>query len=96
MNTTEKIYATKKEFLYALKFPNEDVIKDTSEKKLRLYYLKRAMRLGNILKNKVRIYFRDSKNRIIFIHTTVWAVTKNDVVLKKGVTIPIKRIVHVD
>lgn len=96
MHTTEKIYPTKKEFLYALKFPDEDVMKNASEKKLRLHYLKRAMRLGNILKNKVRIYFRDSKNRIIFIHTTVWGVTKNDVILKKGVTIPIKRVVHVD
>lgn len=96
MDTLEKIYPTKKEFLYALKFPNEDVIKTRQEKELRLHSINRAMLLGNIVKNKVRIYFKDSRDRVIFIYTTVWGVTKNDVILKKGVTLPIKRIIHVD
>ncbi|MEP0263529.1 hypothetical protein [Dokdonia sp.] len=96
MDTLEKIYPTKKEFLYALKFSNEDVIKTRQEKELRLYSINRAMRLGNVVKNKVHIYFKDSRNRIIFIYTTVWGVTKNDVILKKGVTIPIKSIIQVD
>ena len=54
------------------------------------------MLLGNIVKNKVRIYFRDSLDRVIYIYTTIWGVTKNDIILKKGVTIPIKRIIQVD
>ncbi|GGG19354.1 hypothetical protein GCM10011344_20010 [Dokdonia pacifica] len=96
MDTLEKIYPTKKEFLYTLKFPDEDVIKNQQEKELRLHSINRAMRLGNVVKNKVRIYFRDSLDRVIFVYTTVWGVTKNDVILKKGVTLPIKRIIHVD
>lgn len=96
MDTLEKIYPTKKEFLYTLKFPDEDVIKNQQEKELRLHSINRAMRLGNVVKNKVRIYFKDSLDRVIFVYTTVWGVTKNDVILKKGVTLPIKRIIHVD
>lgn len=96
MDTVEKIYPTKKEFIYTLKFPDEDVIKNQQEKELRLHSINRAMRLGNVVKNKVRIYFRDSLDRVIFVYTTVWGVTKNDVILKKGVTLPIKRIIHVD
>lgn len=96
MDTLEKIYPTKKEFLYTLRFPDEDVIKNQQEKELRLHSINRAMRLGNVVKNKVRIYFKDSLNRVIFVYTTVWGVTKNDVILKKGVTLPIKRIIQVD
>jgi len=96
MDTLEKIYPTKKEFLYTLKFPDEDVIKNQQEKELRLHAINRAMRLGNVVKNKVRIYFKDSLNRVVFVYTTVWGVTKNDVILKKGVTLPIKRIIQVD
>lgn len=96
MDTLEKIYPTKKEFLYTLKFPDEDVITSSYEKELRLQAIYRAMRLGNVLKNKVHIYFKDSLERVITIHTTIWGVTKNDIILKKGVTIPIKRIIQVD
>ena len=96
MDTLEKIYPTKKEFLYALKFSDEDVIKTRQEKELRLYSINRAMRLGNVVKSKVNIYFKDSLNRVIFIYTTVWGVTKNDIILKKGVTIPIKSIIEIN
>jgi hypothetical protein len=96
MEITGKIHSTKKEFLYALKFTQEDVIKTRQEKELRLYAINRAMRSGNVVKNKVRIYFKDSLNRVIFIYTTVWGVTKDDVILKKGVTIPIKSIIEID
>ncbi len=96
MEITGKIHSTKKEFLYALRFTQEDVIKTRQEKELRLYAINRAMRSGNAVKNKVRIYFKDSLNRVLFIYTTIWGVTKNDVILKKGVTIPIKSIIEVD
>ncbi|WP_299215248.1 hypothetical protein [uncultured Dokdonia sp.] len=96
MKISEKIHPTKKEFLYALKFAEEDVIKNRQEQEFRMYSINRAMHLGNVLKNKVRIYFRDSLDRIIFIDTTIWGVTKDDIILKKGVTIPIKSILEID
>lgn len=96
MEISEKIHSTKKEFLYALKFAEKDVMKTRQEQELRMHSINRAMHLGNVLKNKVRIYFRDSLNRIIFIDTTIWGVTKEDIILKKGVTIPIKSIIEID
>ena len=96
MNTSEKVHYTVKEYLYVLRFPEDDVIKDKPSKKVRLFYLNRAMRLGNLAKNKVTIYFKDSCEKLIRIRTTVWAVTSKDVVLKKGATIPLHRIVAVE
>lgn len=96
MEISGKIHSTKKEFLYALKFTEEDVIQTRLEQELREHSLYRAMYLGNVLKNKVRIYFKDSLRRTIFIETTIWGVTKEDIILKKGVTLPIKSILEID
>jgi len=96
MEISEKIHSTKKEFLYALKFTEEDVIKTRPEQEIRMHSLNRALYLGNVLKNKVRIYFKDSLKRVIFIDTTIWGVTKEDVILKKGVTLPIKSILAIE
>jgi len=96
MKTSEKIYPSSKEYVYALRFPKEDVITNQADKKTRLFCLKRAMRLGNLLKNKVSIYFKDSHDKLIQIKTTVWGVTQKDVILKKGTTIPLHRIVAVE
>lgn len=96
MEIKEKIHSTKKEYLYALKFTEEDVFKTRREQELRMHSLNKALYLGNVLKNKVRIYFKDSLKRIIFIDTTIWGVTKEDVILKKGVTLPIKSVLEID
>ena len=96
MQIKEKTHPTKKEFLYALKFTEEDVIKTRQEQELRMHSLNKALYLGNALKNKVRIYFRDSLDRIIYLDTTIWGVTKEDIILKKGVTLPIKSIIAID
>ncbi len=96
MEIKEKIHLTKKEFLYALKFTKEDVIKTRPEQELRMLTIHRAMHLGNVLKNKVRIYFRDSLDRIIYLDTTIWGVTRKDIILKKGVTLPIKSVLEID
>ena len=55
----------------------------------------RAMQLGNLEHTKCRIVFRDSEGLKV-VETTVWAFDKDNVVLKKGVLIPIVRIVEVD
>jgi len=96
MQPIEKTYNTTKEFLYALRFPTDDVIQSEQDKKARCFQLIRAMRLGNLFKNKVRISFRDSQDRLMKINTTIWGVTKESVILKKGVYIPIRSIVSVD
>lgn len=96
MNTQQQTISTSKEFLYLLKFPKEDVIDTKSEKRQRCFQLIRAMRLGNLFKNKVTISFRDAQDRLMKINTTIWGVTQQSVILKKGVLIPITSIVSVD
>jgi len=96
MQPTEKTYKTTKEYLYALKFPKKDVMHSDNEKKARCFQLIRAMRLGNLFKNKVLISFRDSQDRLMNINTTIWGVTQKSVILKKGVYIPIHSIVSVE
>jgi hypothetical protein len=96
MKTKENILETTKEHLHLLHFPKEDVLSHAHQHRLRSVQLVRAMRLGNLLKNKVSIYFKDSHQRLIRINTTIWGVTMESVVLKKGVIIPIKSIVSVE
>ena len=96
MKTSEKIHDTSKEFIYALKFSKEDVIDSKTEKRQRSFQLIRAMRLGNLFKNKVTILFKDAHDRIMKINTTIWGVTQQSVILKKGVLIPITSIISVE
>ena len=80
-----------KETIHLLKFPHVDVLDDDSEIKQRKNDLVRAMSLGNLEHNKIRIYFEDNQSKKM-VETTVWAVTDDAVVLKKGEEIPINRI----
>lgn len=96
MSTQNKTIKTTKEFLYLLKFPKEDVIKTASEKRTRSFQLVRAMRLGNLFKNKVTISFKDTQDRLMEINTTIWGVTQKSVILKKGVLIPIHSIISIN
>jgi hypothetical protein len=52
------------------------------------------MILGNIDRTKMRIIFEDNEG-IKEVRTTVWAVGDKNIVLKKGVTIPINRLIDV-
>ncbi len=96
MKGDKNIYNTTKERLHLLRFANKEVITNETEKRKRSLALIRAMRLGNLFKNKVSIYFRDSLNRLIKINTTIWGVTQKDVILKKGTLIPIHSIERVE
>ena len=53
--------------------------------------LKRSMILGNIDRTKMRIIFEDNEG-VKEVRTTIWAVGDKNIVLKKGVTIPINRL----
>ncbi|ANH60039.1 hypothetical protein [Dokdonia donghaensis] len=96
MKGERNIYSTTKERLHLLRFANKEVITNETEKRKRSLALIRAMRLGNLFKNKVSIYFRDSLNRLIKVNTTIWGVTQKDVILKKGTLIPIHSIERVE
>ena len=52
------------------------------------------MMLGNVHRTKMRIQFKDEEG-LKEVRTTIWAVGDRNIVLKKGVLIPINRIVDV-
>jgi hypothetical protein len=83
-----------KENIGTLKFPHSEVLKDVSAIKERKIELERALALGNLEHSKIQIYFVDDISKKM-VETTVWAVTDLSVVLKKGVGIPINRILMI-
>lgn len=85
-----------KENIKQLHFSDTEVLQDKSEKSIRHYHLVRALKLGNLLKNKVNIYFKDVENHLMRVNTTIWGITDNAVILKQGILIPLNRIVMVD
>ncbi len=89
--TTCSIISIEKECISFLKFPDNDVLKSVDEIKIRNFNLDRALKLGNLEHNKIRIVFEDDE-AVKQVETTVWGVTDKRVILKKGVLIPIHRI----
>lgn len=80
-----------KEDVEKFRFPKEEVLKSDADKKIIKSALERANALGNLEHHKVKIYFEDDKKKKV-VHTTIWAVTDNAIVLKQNVLIPIRRI----
>jgi uncharacterized protein (UPF0248 family) len=80
-----------KENINGLKFPDSDVLKNKEDIKMRVTHLERALKLGNLEHNKIKIVFEDNVG-LKQVDTTVWGVTDKRVILKQGVVIPIHRI----
>jgi hypothetical protein len=80
-----------KEFINSLKFPAVEVLQDSTDISQRHLDLNRALSLGNLEHSKTRIFFEDNQSKKV-VETTVWGVTDNVVILKKGIKIPINRI----
>lgn len=92
MTTTFK--PIEKEDIAHLVFPTDDVLTDKHEIFQRKQDLEKAMAMGNTDHVKIEIFFEDDKNQLV-TNTTVWAVTPEHLVLKKGVTIPVNRIYRI-
>jgi hypothetical protein len=90
-NAAKSPLAIDKENISGLKFPDQDVLSSKDEIRARLLNLERALKLGNLEHNKIKIVFEDSDG-IKMVNTTVWGVTDKRVILKQGVVIPIHRI----
>lgn len=84
-----------KENISGLKFPDTDVLSSKEEIQMRFSNLERALKLGNLEHNKIKIIFEDAEG-IKQVNTTVWGVTDKRVILKQGVVIPIHRIHEVN
>ncbi|MCC1483282.1 hypothetical protein J1C55_01655 [Winogradskyella sp. E313] len=65
-----------------------------AKRKERCNKLKRAMALGNLEQEKVKIIFIDNEG-FKRVETTIWGVTDKNVILKESTLIPLGRIVSV-
>jgi len=80
-----------KEGIENLKFPSAEVLTASDNISERISELNRALSLGNLERSKIKIYFEDSQSKKV-VETTVWAITDQRVILKRGYSIPINRI----
>ncbi|MFN3917070.1 MAG: hypothetical protein ACK4K0_04945 [Flavobacteriales bacterium] len=94
MATTITPVLIEKEDIPSLKFPKEAVARTPEQHKELVRKLQTASTLGNIHHNKIAIIFEDDKEAKE-VRTTVWAAGDDFVVLKQGITIPIRRIVEI-
>ncbi|MBL4577683.1 MAG: hypothetical protein JKX74_04370 [Flavobacteriales bacterium] len=92
MNTISlKAEAIDKERIPELTFPASEVLDGKEQIRVRGSDIEKAMLLGNSSKLKVKIVFEDNKSKKL-VDTTVWGVTDQRVILKRGVAIPTHRI----
>lgn len=87
----EQFGLIEKEEVPTLHFPHEEVLQKESQIQERDAALHRAISLGNLEHQKVRIYFSDDSGPKV-VHTTIWAVTEDAIVLKQNAIVPIHRI----
>jgi hypothetical protein len=92
VNTTP--VTVQKEMISGFRFPEKDVLSSKDDMKIRLADLERALKLGNLEHNKIKIIFEDTDG-IKQVETTVWGVTDKRVILKQGIMIPIHRIYEI-
>ena len=83
-----------KEHIPLLNFNREDVLIYAHDKQRRSDDLYKALILGNVYRRKVKIVFK-SVQGIKKVETTIWGVTENNIILKNGITVPIKCIYEV-
>lgn len=92
---TSNFVLIEKEEVGNLVFPQFEVLDTTAAKDERKIAMNRAISLGNLEHHKVKIYFADSEGEKV-VHTTLWAVTDESIVLKQNVVIPVNRIIKLE
>lgn len=100
MSTTSTIAMTtpkliQKEEIPSLIFPKEPLSRSKDELSILRKKLRDSMVLGSIHHQKIRIVFEDSEG-LKEVRTTIWAADDKFIVLKKGVSIPVDRVVELN
>ena len=90
-NATQNAVLIDKNDVKDLRFPQSEVLNCIEDILSRKEQLRRALVLGNVDHNKVRIIFSDTQGEKM-VETTIWAVTEVRIILKSGMVIPIHRI----
>lgn len=84
-----------KEVIPFLNFGDQDVLSQDFDRKKRMLDIANAMVLGNSLKRKVKIVFRDLDSEKC-VETTIWMATEDNVVLKSSTMIPMKSVLRIE
>jgi hypothetical protein len=85
----------KKEEISSLTFPQYEVLQSIDEINQREKDLNKALKLGNLHKQKIRIFFQDIMSNK-HIETTIWQVNSTHISLKGGLVIPVRSIYKID
>ncbi|CAM1352863.1 hypothetical protein [Tenacibaculum insulae] len=94
MNAIKEVEVVEKENIKFLTFSKDEVLGKKDEQLNRILDLKRALSLGNLEKEKVKIIFVDDTG-LKMVETTIWGLTDKSVILKKATIIPLQRILGV-
>lgn len=89
-----KSYSIDKNSIKDLKFEDNDVL-DKNDAIERMDNLQKAAMLGNAIKHKVRIFFKDQQSNK-HVETTVWHADEKYISLKGGITLPVKSIYKIE
>ncbi len=84
-----------KEDIPSLRFPKEPLNRSKDEQSILRKKLRDSMVLGNIHHQKIRIVFQDDEG-VKEVRTTIWAADDRFIVLKKGVSIPVDRVIELN
>ncbi|RZS93975.1 hypothetical protein [Aquimarina brevivitae] len=88
------VQTVKKESIKSLSFPKEEVLEKRKDQIDRFLELQRALSLGNLERQKVKIIFVDSEG-FKKVETTIWGITDKEVILKQATIIPLERIISI-
>lgn len=91
----DSFHVIEKEMVSNLHFPAGEVITESIALTARKVAIERALAMGNLEHQKVKIYFEDESN-LRQVETTIWGVTDTVILLKKNVLIPIERIIKLE
>ena len=94
MTISTKPQLIEKENIPSLFFPSIPLEKTQEDLKVIVRKLRRSMMLGNVHRTQMIIQFED-EDGLKEVRTTILAVGDMNIVLKKGVLIPINRVVDV-
>lgn len=83
-----------KEKIKSLVFPKEEVLQKRKDQIDRFLELQRALALGNLEHQKVKIIFVDNEG-FKRVETTIWGITDREVILKQATIIPLERIISI-
>lgn len=94
--TTDVVDTLPKEAISSLRFAQQDVLSNPTDRVRRRHDAERAATLGNAHHCKLDIYFQTVDGTTKRVQTTVWAADGDHLTLKSGVSLPLRAVVGMD